>query len=261
MQFKNHTIIVGTNTISYWDNGNVHANNVVILLAPGAFTGEVFADSIKNIQNDTIRFIAPDYPGRGGSHYLCPGSSVLDNCASEIITLLDTLNICVYSILAISFGTMVADSLLKMDTGKCKDCILIAAGEYFNSRQRAILKMLFIPTSIPIAQKIYKKILLFSPVMKSLSKTDLGEIRKQWIETLNYKVDLKRSHNIPCTMFNCQNDKIVNKRSRDSLYSLYPNCSRIVLNLPHPIKKSVIDVAVSQAIMHYSVALQTVCTS
>lgn len=246
MVLKNHKIKSGDNVISYWDSGNTTAKEVVILLAPGASTGEVFAEVIKTIQVDTIRFIAPDFPGRGGSKYFVKGLNAIDTCSYEVLDLIEALKIEQYSILAVSFGTMVVDFLLKKDIGKCKYCTLIAPGQYFTKRQRYFINLVFMPANLPFVSKIYKKLL--SQVMTNIKYTDEKTLNMQWKETLKYKIDKNKQHILNGTLVFCKYDDVVDRDSQIDLYLHYPNFKSVTFNYPHPIKKEIMNKAVYKAI-------------
>ncbi|HEX8923304.1 MAG TPA: alpha/beta fold hydrolase [Patescibacteria group bacterium] len=209
----------------------------MLFLAPGASIGSAIS-GYRALTKGKYKIIAPDYLGRGKSSNLKNGNYIKES-AKVISDLVERLKLNEVTIVAVSYGTMVANEMAKQGLPEpIKKIILIAPGEYFSPEQRALLKGLFIPANtFGKIQTLYER-LIFGKYgfMDKPEDVDRETLNKQWMETLDYEIKTRKGTQIPCLLICFSKDKIVDKESIEKLKRIYRNNEILWFDEEHPLR-------------------------
>ncbi|MBU0758069.1 MAG: alpha/beta hydrolase [Nanoarchaeota archaeon] len=226
-------VVVDGLHFSYWDNCVENSEKTVLFLPFAAETGQ-FAEVFETKLPKNIRIISPDYPGRGKSEKN-DYHNTFESMAKDIDIFIREMKINNSILIAASFGTAVANELVKQNTGFEK-IILIAPGEFFSIPKKVLFRILFLPANFSerIRKTYLSVIRIFNPSLaKELDKVNLKSILCQWLNTLNYKIDPSHKNNIPTVFINLKKDTIIRKSSKKKLQMLYESNKSMTVNLEH----------------------------
>ena len=235
MEFFQKTIFIDNLKISYWETQNHNANKTIVLLSPGAWDGGFFKNFLNDYTDKDIRFIAPDYIGRGGTDEIVQFDTI-KIVAKYTYKLLQALDLKKTTLMGISFGTMVCDEMVKTDRDNIVEkVVLIAPGEYMNDFQRIILNILFLPAKYSSKIRLLYRTLLvkYSKAFRDFPKDKIGSINEQWISTLNYKFSYSKKVNIPALIVLFKNDILVRPDSIKKINRFYLKHTLLEVDIPH----------------------------
>lgn len=194
-----------------------------ILLPPGASDGNYFIE-LENVFPKNINLFSVDYPGRGNS------SRISDNSVNGIATAICDYLFEIFGnnpicLLGTSYGTAITFEILKFKKLNVKEIILIAPGEFINTKFHWILNTLFIPAkhSESIRQKYREFILRFSPFFDEFPTENLKDIMEQWFGIMQYQIDTKVTFNIPAKILVFSHDHIIREGSLKKVREVLPN--------------------------------------
>jgi pimeloyl-ACP methyl ester carboxylesterase len=233
----NHKISwFGKTKLGYWDNEKKECKKTLILLAPGANSGKHFL-LYKKLLATNFRIIAPDYIGRGYSSLL-KREKYLSINALLIRKLVKKLKLKEVTIVAISYGTMVAIKIGEKNKKWLKKMILIAGGEFFNLKQRKLLRMIFkLPEKSEAVMDFYEKVFNRVGFFPELSKNNAVILEKQFQETLDFEIEIEKKIKTEAVLVHFRNDIIVNRDSREKMERKFTNQKTRWYRVNHPLTK------------------------
>ena len=219
---------------SYWDNGGDTKDTLIFL--PGGNASGMHTKHLDEELNSNIRFVVPDYPGRGKSDSLHETSN-FQNLAKHLFSLFEYLKLKDLTLIGHSFGWAIADEVVRQNKSlKIKHLVYIDPGEFIWQPLRLPLKILFY---LPIhSQKLRE--LFWYVICKvfhifeyhSIAKDKLKDLGEQWMATLNYKIPNHQS-SISTLLVRSMHDAIIDKHNVEKVKRIYPNNWEIFLPIPH----------------------------
>jgi len=243
----NHKVAwFGKTKLGYWDNEKDRCKKTLILLAPGAGSGKHFLLYKKLLEVD-FRIIAPDYIGRGYSSFL-KREKYLGLDALLIRKLVKKLKLKEVTIVAISYGTMVAIKIGEKNKNWLKKMVLIAGGEFFSLKQRKLLRLIFnLPEKSERVMDFYKKVFNIAGFFPEISKNNMSILEKQWKETLDFEIDTEKKITTETMLVHFRKDIIVNRDSRKKMEAKFVNHETKWYRISHPLTKK--DYSVMKAVV------------
>lgn len=221
-------------TISYWENEGKSDKTIVFL--PGGNSSGIHLKHLDEELNPNIRFIVPDYPGRGGSDSL-PVNSSIENIAKYLLSLFEHLKINDFTLVGHSFGWAIADQIIRQNQNlKIKHLVFIDPGEFIWHPFRLPLKILFF---LPMHSQTLREFFWFviCKVLhifkyESISKDKLLDLGQQWMSVLDFQI-CDSILNIPVIITRSLHDGVIDRESMKKIKAVYPNFKEIFLDIPH----------------------------
>lgn len=221
--------------LAYWENeGN--ANETMVFL-PGGNSSGMHLKHMDEELNPNIRFIVPDYPGRGGSESL-PINSNIESIAKYLLGLFENLKLKDFTLIGHSFGWAIADQIVKENKNlKIKHLVFIDPGEFIWHPLRLPLKILFY---LPMhSQKL--RVFFWFVICKILHIYDfesiacdkLFDLGQQWQSVLNFKIKPHHKSQISTLLVRSLGDRVSDNSHLEILKMIYPNSWEIYLPIPH----------------------------
>lgn len=220
--------------VSYWDNEGDSKETIIFL--PGGNTSGIHLKHLDEELSQNIRFIVPDYPGRGKSDSL-PVNSNFKNIAKYFIDLFEDLKLKDLTLIGHSFGWAVADQIVMQNKNiNIKHLIFIDPGEFIWKSLHLPLKILFyLPThSQQVREFFWYVICNILHIFKydSISKKGLKDLGEQWMAVLNFKMPNHQS-NISTLLVRSMHDVVMDAHNIEKVKKMYPNNWEIFLPIPH----------------------------
>ncbi len=224
---------IKTNKISihYLDN-NANSENLVVIFPPGIQDAR-FINELN--LNNKERIICLSYPSRYKSSILNENNSIeviAKYCTDFLRIYLKENRISHIKLVGFSFGSAVAMKLIENNFIHVDKIVLVNTGEFFNKNTKQILRYIFIPAlNNYYYAKVLKLILCkFLKVFKEEYFPDdrLLEINEQWISTLDYKIDIAKTVQIPTTIFIGTNDTVIDSKSKEKINKKFTKLQTIL---------------------------------
>ncbi len=209
---------------SYWTNKIKNFSKIYVLLPPGAESGEFFKNTITKFDTNSL-VISIDYPGRGDSTPI--NKNDIKSISKYVDKYLSTFKFSkkIY-LVGLSYGTAVATELVKIDSSKYKEVILIAPGEFIPVKYHLLIKTLFFPARLSEnIRKFYRHIIVkyLPSIFAGFPTKNLKSILFQWLGILDYTIDTSFISLLPCTILAYNSDQFIRKGSLLKVKKVFPN--------------------------------------
>jgi len=229
------SIPIKDRVLSYYDTNNSPAKYTLLFFSPGPTSGTYFHPFFKLFPK-SFRLVSFDYYGRGKSSR-CDKFSY-EMFARDVEYLIRELKLQDITLVGVSFGTCVVNSIVEGRRVSISKVVLVTPGEFFNNFVTLLLRIAFIPPKFSKRVQLFYRYILTSKLRffgPDFPKTNLDLILSQWLYAIKYKIPLTLYSTKPCMIVTYKNDSIVTKESRVRLRHCYPNSFEIWFNGPHTI--------------------------
>jgi pimeloyl-ACP methyl ester carboxylesterase len=218
---------------SYWTNGVVNPQKILVMLPPSSSTGDYFGRYAQVFPKNTL-IIAPDYPGRGLTDPVSEFDTI-PRLTNRVAVLLKYLfGEKKFDVIGPSFGGMIATELSRDKDLKIEKVFLVATGEFFAPDQKYMYHFLFYPATVSESiRNKYVNWLLARNYFGNLKNTSIVDLLEQGLSTIDYKIDTNYQTDTPLEIVIFNKDNVVQPGSKAKLEQVFNNYKEYYFDLTH----------------------------